>query len=159
MYTSSTSFSKIAAFSPKMASLLWYLTEVLNLLGLFDRSLSLTTKFILMEISENIEEDETLSQIRLDVTNTKIKTIAKCVIKNRRRLICLTNQLKILLRGANKVLSGCLSSTPIPLLRIKTQLLLLLLKITLKHQALSCFERALWLLHNHLISAPLAEKQ
>ena len=126
-----------------MASLLRYLTEDLNLLGLFDRSVGLTAKCALMKVSENVEEDETLSQTRLDVTNTKSKTMVECVIKNR-RLICLTNQLKTLHRAASKVLSECFSSTPIPLLLIKTQLPLL--KITLKHQALSCFGRALYLL-------------
>ena len=87
-----------------MAILLRYLTADLNLPGLFDRSVGLTTKCALMKVSENVEQDETLSQTRLDVTNTKIKTIVECVTKNRRRLICLTNQLKILLRAASKVL-------------------------------------------------------
>ena len=77
MFTSSTSFSKKAAFLPKMASPLWYLAEDLNLLGPFDRNVVLTTKGVLMKVSENVEEDETLSQTRLDVTNTKIKTIVK----------------------------------------------------------------------------------
>ena len=58
-----------------MASLLWYLTEDLNLLGLFHRSIGLTIKCALMKVLENVEEDETLSQTRLDVINTKIKTI------------------------------------------------------------------------------------
>ena len=67
-FTSSTSFAKKAAFLPKMASLLWYLTEDLNLLGLFDRSVCLTTKCALMKVSDNVEEDKTFSQTRLDVT-------------------------------------------------------------------------------------------
>ena len=54
--------------------------------------------------------------------------------------------------SASKVLSGCPSSTPIPLLLIKTQLPQLKTTLkhqtltTLKHQTLSCFERALCLL-------------
>ena len=85
MFTSSTSFSKKTAFLSKMVSLLLYLTEDLNLLGLFDRSVCSTTKCTLMKVSENVEEDETLSQTRLDVTNTKIKTVFMCVTENRRR--------------------------------------------------------------------------
>ena len=91
------------------------------------------------------------------MTNTKIKTRVECVTKNGGKLKCLTNQLEILHRAARKVFSGCLSSTPILLLLIETQLPQL--KITLiKHQALSCFERALRLSsQNHLTSAPLAQ--
>ena len=55
MYTSSTSFSKKTAFLSKMTSLLWYLTEDLNLFGQFDRSVGLTTQCALMKVSENIE--------------------------------------------------------------------------------------------------------
>ena len=84
-----------------MAGLLWYLTENLNLLGLFDCNVGLTTKCALMKVLDNVEEDEILSQTWLDVTNTKIKTIVECVTKNRRRLICLTNQSEILLRAAS----------------------------------------------------------
>ena len=64
IFTSSTRFSKIAGFFtvPKMASLLRCLTEDLNLLGLFDRSVGLTTKCALMKVSENVKEDVTLSQ-------------------------------------------------------------------------------------------------
>ena len=110
------------------------------MLGLFDRSVGLTTKCALMKVSENVEE-ETFSQTCLEVTHTKIKTIDECVTKNKRRLICLTNQLKILLGAVSKVLSGRLSSTPNSLFLSKTQLPLS--KITLKHHALSCFGRAL----------------
>ena len=80
IFTSSTRFSKIAGFFtvPKTASLLRCLTEDLNLLGLFDRSVGLTTKCALMKVSENVKEDVTLSQTRLDVTNTKIKTNVEC---------------------------------------------------------------------------------
>ena len=60
--------------------------------------------------------------------------------------------------SASKVFSACLSSTPILFLLIETQLCQL--KITIKHQALSCFERAMrHLSQNHLISAPLAQNQ
>ena len=58
-------------------------------------------------------------------------------------------QLEILYKAACKVFSGCLSSTPIPLLLIETHLPLL--KITLKHQAFSCFGRALHLLQELFI--------
>ena len=137
MFASSTSFSKKAAFLPKMASVLWYLTKDLNLLGLFDRKVGLTSKCAIVKVSENVEEDEPLSQTGVDVTNTKTETFVECVTKNSKLLICLTNQLEILLVVASKVFSGCLSSTPIPLLLIETQLSLL--KIILKHQALLCF--------------------
>ena len=79
-----------------MASVLWYLTEDLNLLGRFYRSVGLTTKCALTKVSENVEEDYTLSRTRLDVTNSIIKTIVECVTKNRRRLMYLTDRLKIL---------------------------------------------------------------
>ena len=45
MFASSTSYSKKATSLPKMASLLWYLKEDLNLLGLLDLNIGLTTKF------------------------------------------------------------------------------------------------------------------
>ena len=127
-----------------MASLLRYLTEDLNLLGLFDRNKGLTTECAMVKASENVEEDEPLSQTRVDVINTKNKTRVESVTKNNRRLKCVTTKLEILHRAASKVFSGCLSSTHNPLLLIKTQLTLL--KTTLKHQALSCFKRALRLL-------------
>ena len=55
-------FHKKATFLPKMAGLLWYLTENLNLLGLFDCNVGLTTKCALMKVLHNVEEDEILSQ-------------------------------------------------------------------------------------------------
>ena len=54
-----------------MAGLLWYLTEGLNLHNLFDRNVGLTKKCALVKVSKNVEDDESLSQIRLDMTNTK----------------------------------------------------------------------------------------
>ena len=93
---------------------------------------------------ERVEENESPSQTLLDMINTKNKTLVECVTKNSTRLICLTNQSEILHRAASKVFSGCFSSTPVPLLLIETQLPLL--KITLRHQALLCFGRALCLL-------------
>ena len=54
-----------------MASLLWYLTVDLNLLGLFDRNVGLTTNFAMVKVLENVKEDKPLSQTRLDMTNTK----------------------------------------------------------------------------------------
>ena len=106
-----------------LSSLFWYLTEGLILFGLFYRTVGLTTKCATVKISEHTVEEEPPSQTRLDMTNTKNKTLVECVNKNSRRLICLTNQLKILHRAASKVFSWCLSSTPIPLLPIETQLL------------------------------------
>ena len=144
-FASSTSFSEKVASLPRMASLLWYLTEDLNLLGLFDRNVSSTTKCAMVKVSENVKEDEPMSQARVDMTNTKIKILVECATKNTERLICPTNQLEILHKAASTVFSGCLSSTSIPLLLIQNQLHQL--KFTLKHQALSCFERALHLLH------------
>ena len=93
------------------------------------------------KVSENVEEDEPLPQTRVDATNTTNKTRVECATKNSRRLKCLIYQLEILHRAASEVVSSCLSSMPIPLLLIEIQLSLF--KITLKHQALSCFERAL----------------
>ena len=116
-----------------MASLLWYLTENLNLLSLLDCNVGLTMKYVMVKVSENVEEDEPLSQACVDMTNTKNKTLVECVTKNSRSLICLTNELEILRRAAIKVLSGCLSFTPILLLFIEIQFSQL--EITLKHQA------------------------
>ena len=50
-------------------SLLWYLTEDLNLLCLFDRNVGLTTKCAMVKVSENVVENETLSQTRVDLTS------------------------------------------------------------------------------------------
>ena len=59
--------------------------------------------------------------------------------------ICLTKQLTIFHRASSKVFIGCLSSIPIPLLLIETQLPLL--KTNLKpKKALSCFRQILRLL-------------
>ena len=155
-------FEKKAAYLPKMASLLQYLTEDSNLLGLFDDNKGLTTKCVMIKGSRNVEENEPLSQIGVDMTNTKNNTIVEGVTKYSRRLICLTNQLEILHRAASKVFSGCLSSTPIQLLLVETQLFQL--NITLKHQALSCFGRALRLLPESqrpwlkIIDQPVKEK-
>ena len=60
-----------------MASLPWYLTEDLNLLGLFNRNEGLTTKCAMVKVSENVEEDEPLSQTRVNMTNTKTKHVLK----------------------------------------------------------------------------------
>ena len=144
MCASSISFSKKAPSLPKKAGLLRYDTEDLNMLGLFDRNVSMTTKCAMVKVSENVE-DEPLSQTRVDMTNKHMLSVSS---KAGRRLICLTNQLEILHKAASKVINGCLSSTPIPLLLIETQLFLL--KITLKHQAPSCFGRALRLLPESL---------
>ena len=84
-----------------LASLLWYLSENLNLLGLFDRNVGLTTKCAMVKVSANVVKDEPLYQTRVDTTNTKYKTLVECVHKNSRRLIRLTNQLKILHRAAS----------------------------------------------------------
>ena len=52
-----------------------------------------------------------------------------------------TNHLEVLHRAASRVIIGCLSSTPSSLLLFEAQLPSL--KLTLEHQALSSFERAL----------------
>ena len=56
-----------------------------------------------------------------------------------------TNHLEVLHRAACRVITGCLSSIPSSLLLLEAQLppLKLTLKLTLEHQALSSFERAL----------------
>ena len=136
-YNSYAQFSKKAASLPKLALLLLYLTEDLNLLGLFDCNVGLTTKCPVVNVSEIVKEDQPLSHTRVDMTPTKNKTLTECVTKNSRRLICLTNHLRILHRAVSKVFSGCLSSTPIPLLFIETQLPLF--KVTSKHQAFLSF--------------------
>ena len=61
MFASSTSFSKKAASLPKLAPLLLYLTEDLNLLGLFDCNVGLTTKYAMVNVSEIVKEDQPLS--------------------------------------------------------------------------------------------------
>ena len=55
-----------------------------------------------------------------------------------------TNHLEVLHRAACRVITGCLSSTPSSLLLLEAQLPPL--KLTLEHQPLSSFERALLLL-------------
>ena len=52
-----------------MASILWYLTEDLNLLGLFDRSIGWTTKCAVVKVLKNVEDNEPLSLTRLDMTS------------------------------------------------------------------------------------------
>ena len=54
-------------------------------------------------------------------------------------------------RSFCRVITGCLSSTPIPLLHIEA--LLLPLRVTLTHQSLSFFERALRLPPTFLIAS------
>ena len=107
-HQSSTSFSKkkqLLYLRWVLASLLWYLTENLNLLGWFDRNVGLTTNFAMVKVSEKVVEDEPLKQTRVDTTTTKNKTLVECVHKNSGRSICLTNQLEILFRAASKVFS------------------------------------------------------
>ena len=70
-----------------LASLLRYLTENLNLFGLLDFKVGLNTKCAMVKVSENVVEDEPLSQTRVDTTNTKNKTLVECAHKNSRRLI------------------------------------------------------------------------
>ena len=49
------------------------------------------------ESLKNVVEEEPLSQTQVDMAYTKNnKILVKCVNKNSKRLICLTNQLKIL---------------------------------------------------------------
>ena len=86
-----------------LASFMWYLSEDLNLLCLFDRNVGLTTKLPWRKFQKNVVEDEPSSQTRVNMTNTKNKALVECVNKNSRRLICLTNQLQILYRAASKV--------------------------------------------------------
>ena len=64
-----------------LASLLWYLTVDLILLGLFDRNVGLTRKCAKVKVSENVAEEEPPSQTRVDMTNTKNKTLVECVNK------------------------------------------------------------------------------
>ena len=98
----------------------------------------------------------------------KKNTCCVCVHKNSRRLICLTNQLKILYRAASKVFTGCLSSTPIPLLLIETQLTLLKITLiffwipifwTLNTKHFHGFDVLCASSNNHLTSTPLAQNQ
>ena len=55
-----------------LPSLLWYLTEYLNLLSMFNRNVGLTSNCAMVIVSENVVE-EPLSQTRVDMTNTKTK--------------------------------------------------------------------------------------
>ena len=71
------------------------LAEDLNLLGLFDCNVGLTTKYVIVKVSKNVEDDEPLSQTGVNMTNTKNKILVEYVTKNSKRLICLTNQLNI----------------------------------------------------------------
>ena len=98
----------------KIASILWYLKKNLSLLSLFDRNVGLTTKCTMVKVSKNVEENKPLSQARVDMTNTKKQTLAECVTKNCRRLLCLTDQLEVLHRAPSNIFSRCLSSTHVP---------------------------------------------
>ena len=71
-------------------------------------------------------------------------------------MICLTNQLEIFHRAVSKVYSVRLSSISIPLLLKETHLPVL--KIILKHQALSCFRRVLCLFPELLNLSVLGSK-
>ena len=136
-----------------LPSFMWYLTEDLNLLRLFDRNVGLTTKIPWWKFQKNVVEEEPSSQTRVNMTNTKNKALVECANKNSTRLICLTNQLEILHRAASKVFNWWLFSTPIPLLLIDTQLPLE--KITLKFFEYQFFE--LWILSTFMLwtcSAP-----
>ena len=136
-----------AASFPKMASLLWYLTEDLNLLSLFNRNVGLTKKCAMVKVSENVKEDEPLPQALVDMTNTKNKTFVACITKNIWRLICLTNQLENFHRAVSKVFSGCLSSIPICLSDcFLWRLNFLHRKLLYNTKQFSCFKRALRLL-------------
>ena len=75
------------------------------MLGWFDHNVGLTKKCAMVKVSENVVEDEPLTQTRVDTTNTKNKTLVECVHKNSGRLICLTSQLEIVHRAASKVFS------------------------------------------------------
>ena len=124
-----------------LASVMWYLTEDLILLRVFDRNVGLTKKCAMVKVSENVVEEKPLSQTGVDMTNTKNKTLDECVNKNSRRLICLTNQLEIMHRAASKVfMHRAASMIPLfhPLLPIETQLLLL--KIALNFFKYQFFE-------------------
>ena len=80
-------FQKKTASAPRIASLLWYRAEDLNLRGKFDCNIDLTTKCAVAKVSDNAEEDKPLSQARVDTTNSKNNTHVDCVTKNSRRLI------------------------------------------------------------------------
>ena len=54
-----------------MASRLWYLVVDLNLVGLCDRNVSLNTKCAMVKVSENVKEDEPLSQALVEMINAK----------------------------------------------------------------------------------------
>ena len=81
MFASSTCFSRKATSLPKRASLLWYLTENLNLLSLFDHNVGLTIKFAMVIVSDNVEENEPLSQTRVDMTKAKTKHVLSVSLK------------------------------------------------------------------------------
>ena len=54
-----------------MASLLRCLIVDLNLMGLCDCNVGLNTKCAVVKVSENVEEDEPLSQALVEIINTK----------------------------------------------------------------------------------------
>ena len=99
---SSISFSKKQFLYLRwvFAGLLWYLTEDLNLLGLFDRNAGLTTKCAMMKVSENVVE-ESLSETQVDMTNTKNKTFVECEL-----------QARSLVEASLPLLSHCFSLRP-----------------------------------------------
>ena len=66
-----------------LANLLWYLTKDLNLLGLFNRYVGLTTKCATVKVSENIVEEQPQSQTQVDMANTKIKHLLSVTTKTK----------------------------------------------------------------------------
>ena len=101
MFAKSTSFSKKAGSSSKVASLLWYFKDDLNLLRLFGRYVGLTSECTVVKVSENVKENEPLSQARVSMTKTKNKTLVECVYKNNRKLLFLNDRIGILHRAAS----------------------------------------------------------
>ena len=51
------------------------------MLGLFNRNVGLITKYAMVKVLENIEEEEPLLQTRVDMTNTKNKALVESVRK------------------------------------------------------------------------------
>ena len=54
-----------------MAILLWCFIVDLNLVDLCDRNVGLNKKCVMVKVSENVEEDEALSQALVKMINTK----------------------------------------------------------------------------------------
>ena len=59
--------------------------------GLFDRNVGLTAKYAMVKVSDNVVEEEPLSQTRVNTTYTKNKTLVG-VCQPKQWKVCMSDQ-------------------------------------------------------------------